>query len=294
MNYLFHLLIVFSFLLQADRGLGQNQNVQIRFNAQLFTLLEVNDQSEIPSLQNEEDVAMFIEHFELDDYQKYRSYYYDDSCLLPAEDYQTWKQSMKGREIQILARYLLKSNDHILSIIQYKIGINGQYLYGPFTLQKINNQWYLLDLVQSKKLMDVKSFFTYIKPDILKSISNPSLLSQDSLLKDYTYRGGIVDGEKLLLVYPARYDENHHLEKLSTRLFFNISELKVDEQNKLTTAYKILAAEYQINEKTMGIVERMCREGNATLALEVIFQESSAETLFEVTEKLTEILTKQP
>ena len=192
-----------------------------------------------------------------------------------------------------MARYRLTSATHTLSIIQYRMGKDGMFLYGPFAQQKINNKWYLFDLKQSMDLMQVKGFFTYIKPDILKAAANPSSWTHQSGYQDYVTAGGIIDGQRLMDIYPARYDDENVSRQVSRELFYAVSEMDAPIQEIIASNFNRLANEYNVNAKTIKIVDKMCREGNYGLAIEMIFQESNAENIIEVTGKLAGIMSGQ-
>lgn len=272
---------------------AQSPLIQIRFEDYQFKLKDINDKSEVINLKNEADIQRFYEHFQVEDYQHYRSFYLDGNCRATEEDFKTWKSFLQGQQVEIVSRFILESSKYVLSIIQYKMGKDGTYIYGPFTLQKINGIWYLLNTEESMDLMEVKGFFANINTEILKGASEPASWSQHPYYHQFVSTGGVVDGKKLFEIYPARYDTDHASYALSNTLFHGVSEVDSQTRTKLTEDFVDLAEHYQINAKTKSLIERMVQEGNYTLALETIFQESNADNIIEVTQKFNQILTEQ-
>lgn len=269
---------------------AQETYVKIRFEDHLFQLKEVNDATDLPEIGNEPDIKLFQEHFITEDYQRYRDFYYQKSCHATEDDFNNWREFVQGATIEIVGRYLLQSPKYTLSIIQYKMGNDGMYIYGPLTFQKINNHWYLLNLKESMELMEVKGFFSYIKPEIFAGANDPASWSQQPNYNQLVSDGGVIDGKKLFGLYPARYDSDNSAQELSKSLFYNVSDIDVQKTNDLIRDFEQLAANYNISVKTKAMVERMCKEGNFSLAIETIFQESNADNIIEVTKKLNNIM----
>ncbi len=289
--YYMSLLLVFTSL--QIRTYAQPSMVQIRFDEHLFKIKEVNDQHQLASLTDAADIKLFYEHFQVEDYEKYRNYYYQGTCLASAEDYKNWRAFVKGQNLEIVARFILESPKYSLSIIQYRIGKDGTYLYAPFTLQKINNAWYLLNLGQSTELMQVKGFFTHINHTLLAGANTPALWSQQPDFQQFVSAGGIINGSKLFELYPARYEENLALAELSHYVFHGISEMDAPTSEKFLADFRYLAEDYQISSDTRSRMERMVIDGNFSLALETIFHESAADNIIEVSLKLNQILSEQ-
>lgn len=90
--------VVFLLIWSGSFLFAQSPLIQIRFEDYQFKLKDINDKSEVINLKNEADIQRFYEHFQVEDYQHYRSFYLDGNCRATEEDFKTWKSFYKGNK----------------------------------------------------------------------------------------------------------------------------------------------------------------------------------------------------
>ncbi len=149
---------------------GQNTPaIGVSFGINSYVITNVQECQTSSTSVMPDDLSFFYEHFGQNDYQKYRSFYYNNSCLASEEDFTNWRAHISSCTIIPVARYLVESKNDTFSVISYTMGSPTEQPYAPLALQKKNNRWYLLDLKKSEETMGLKMFLTFVNPAFIKS-----------------------------------------------------------------------------------------------------------------------------
>ena len=232
-----------------------------------------------------DDLSFFFEHFRQADYQKYRSYYYNNSCLISEEDFKKWHNHITSVEVMPVARYIAYTNTDTLSIISYTIGTAANKEYFPLALQRINHKWYLLDLRKSEEMMGLKMFLAFANPDFIESfLKQPEEMKSKYMATIYNAKGNI-NGDLLMNYFDDRYDPAASRYALSKEAFHPTAVFSQDNIQKIMGQVSHLAGEYRISVTQKKLLDNMCSEGNYSMALKKIAEWSGTSDVIEITDK---------
>ncbi|MBK9981930.1 MAG: hypothetical protein IPP15_05810 [Saprospiraceae bacterium] len=284
MKYTYSIFILLS--LTSIQLSGQaSTSIGITFGTTNYSITNARTCEASPSGTFTDDLSFFYDHFSQTDYQKYRAYYYNNSCLVSEEDFKNWRTHTDASLVIPIERYLVFSAKDTFSIIAYTQGTSTEKLYFPLALQKKNNKWYLLDLHKSEETMGLKMFLTYVNPPFIEAfLENGDAMKEKYMSIIFTAKGNL-NGDQLMNYYEDRFDPSSPRYAISKETFHSIGTYNQENIQIITDAITTLAGEYNIPESKKILLQNMAAEGNYSIALNKIAEWSGTSDVIEITDK---------
>ncbi|MEP6645861.1 MAG: hypothetical protein ABJC12_02130 [Saprospiraceae bacterium] len=257
----------------------------VTFGTDTYQISQVDMIEAIGSHAVMDDLLFFNEHFSQNDYSKYREFYYNNSCIIPEEDFKNWRAQIQKDIITPVARYKVNSTTDTLSLIVYTRGSVDSKSYFPLMLQQKNKKWYLLDLRKSEKIMAVRMFLTFVNPGFINEfLTYPQEMKEKYMTSIFTTKNAL-NGDLLMNAYEARYDPSSKNYNLAQEVFHPISEFPKSVTELISSEIVKVADEYTISSAQKIILQNMSKEGNYNMALSKIAEWSGTSDVIEVADK---------